>query len=117
MQKALGLSFLSPSQAGERKIAIEGSDYLVRLLELPLDDVDIDDDDLTVSWPETIEDKMLPKIDGALTLYNVKDKGSLENIPEMLSECFHAMGTIEDAISILVRSISYLWKATNIYLL
>lgn len=87
MQKALGLTSPPSTQAAERRISIEGTDYLVRMLELPVDEVDIDNDDLTVSWPETIEDKVMPKIDGALTLYDVKDQGSLESIPEMLSEC------------------------------
>ena len=68
VQKALGFSSPPSSQAAERRISIEGTDYLVRMLELPIDDVDIDDDDHTVSWPETIEDKMMPKIDGALDL-------------------------------------------------
>ena len=78
-------------------MAIDGNDYLVRLLELPIDDVDIDDDDNTVSWPETIENKMMPRIDGALTLYDIKDKSTLEGIPELLSEC--QCCTIEDHIS------------------
>jgi len=86
MQNALDLPFLSDSQAVERKIGIDGNDYLLRLLEIPIDEIVIEDDD-TVSWPETIEDKFMPQIDGALTLYDVKDQGSLENIPEMLSEC------------------------------
>ena len=100
VQKALELPFLPSSQAAERRISIDGSDYLIRLLQLPIDDIDIDDDDNTVSWPETIEDKIMPKIHGALTLYDVKDETSLESVPEMLSECcrLRAMSTIEDAI-------------------
>ncbi|KAK5175027.1 uncharacterized protein LTR77_000163 [Saxophila tyrrhenica] len=84
MQKALDLDDLPGSQAAERKLSIKGEEYIVRLLELSIDDVDIDEDDNTVSWPETIEDKMMPRIDGALTLYDVKDQGSLEYVPEML---------------------------------
>ena len=49
--------------------------------------MDIDEDDLTVNWPETIGDKMMPRIDGALVLYDITDDSSLEGIPEMLSEC------------------------------
>jgi hypothetical protein len=59
--------------------------YLVRLLELPIEDVDIDDDD-TVTWPDTIEDKVMPRIDGAITLYDVQDKDTFDDIPEVLSE-------------------------------
>lgn len=86
VQKALDLPHLPPSQVVERKIPIDGTVYLVRLLELPMDDVDIDDDD-KVSWPDTIEHNVMPSVDGALTLYDVNDKDSLEHVPEMLSEC------------------------------
>ena len=48
-------------------------------------DVDIDDDD-TVSWPASVADRMMPHIDGVLTLYNVADRTSLEDVPETLSE-------------------------------
>lgn len=85
VQRVLDLPYLPPSQATERKIPVDGNVYLVRLLELPIDDLDIDDED-PVTWPDTIEDKVMPRVDGALTLYNVKDRSSLENIPEMLSE-------------------------------
>ena len=84
IQRALDLPFLAPSLAAERKIPYEGTVYLIRLLEIPIDDVDIDDDD-TISWPGTIADKMMPRIDGVLTLYDVKDRGSLEDVPETLA--------------------------------
>lgn len=84
VQKALGLPTLPPSQAAEQEIPIDGSVYLVRLLELPIEDIDINDDD-TINWPDTIEDKMMPKVDGALTLYDVQDRESVEELPEMLS--------------------------------
>lgn len=106
VQKALDLPSLVSSQAMQSTISLDGNDYLVRLLELPIDDVDIDDDDNTVAWPDTIDSKIMPKIDGALTLYDVQDRGSLEDIPQMLSEClcFRAMSTIDDAISCSMRS-------------
>lgn len=87
IQKALDVSYPSTSRAAERKIHVKESDYFVRLLEVALDDVDWDEDDETVIWPETIEDKMMPRIDGTLVLYDIKDKNSLENVPEMLSKC------------------------------
>jgi hypothetical protein len=86
VQKAFDLPGLPPSQAAERQIPVNGDVYLVRLLELPIDDVDIDDDD-TVTWPDTIEDKMMPRVDGAITLYDVQDRDTFDDIPEVLSEC------------------------------
>lgn len=87
VQRALALPGLPPSQATQRNIVSEGQEYLLRLLEIADDDVDIDDEDDTVMWPETIDSKIMPKVDGALLLYSIKDKSSLEGFPEMLSEC------------------------------
>ncbi|KAK6396086.1 hypothetical protein LTR65_010196 [Meristemomyces frigidus] len=84
VQKAFDLPCLPPSLAAERRIPVDGSAYLVRLLELPIDDVDVDDDD-TVVWPDTIEDKVMPRIDGAIALYDVQDKGSFDDVPEVLN--------------------------------
>ncbi|KAK1067706.1 hypothetical protein LTR74_006180 [Friedmanniomyces endolithicus] len=84
VQKALDLPTLPPSQAAERKIPIDGNVYLVRLLELPIDDVDIDEDDI-VTWPDTIADKVMPRVDGAIALYNVQDKDTFDDIPEVLN--------------------------------
>jgi len=84
VQKALELPTLPPSQAAERKIPIDGSVYLVRLLELPIEEIEIDDDE-TINWPDTIEDKMMPPVDGALALYDVQDRRSVEELPDMLN--------------------------------
>ncbi|KAI7109336.1 ras GEF, partial [Hortaea werneckii] len=84
VQRALDLPHLPKSPAAERKLPVDDGEYLVRLLELPIDDVYVDDDD-TVGWPDTIGDKMLPRIDGAITLYDVQDKDSFADIPEVLT--------------------------------
>lgn len=86
MQRVLDLQFPSDSRAVERKIGVDGTDYLLRLLEFNIDDVDIDDDG-TVDWPESIEDKLLPQIDGVVTLYDVTDRRSLEDVVAILREC------------------------------
>jgi GTPase SAR1 family protein len=85
MQNALALSIIPSSQAAECKITIHGTSYLVRLLELPIDELVIDDDD-TINWPDTIEDKRMPRVDGAVALYDVQDKASFDELPEVLSE-------------------------------
>lgn len=86
LQKALDLPNPPHSGSAEQKVAYHSTQYLVRLLEIPIDDVNVDDDDDTICWPDTIGNKMTPKIDGALTLYDVKDKSSLDQVPEVLSE-------------------------------
>jgi len=86
MQRALDLPHPSPTKAADRKIPYDGTLYRIRLLEISIDDVDIDEDDETVSWPDTVADRMMPHIDGVLTLYNVADRTSLEEVPETLGE-------------------------------
>jgi len=93
VQKALDLPNLPPTQAAERKTSIGGSEYLIRLLELPIDDVDVEEDD-TITWPDTIEDKMMPRVDGAVMLYDVQDRGSFDDIPEVLSEFGNHLSTL-----------------------
>ena len=85
MQRALDMPLPSPTKAADRKIPYDGTLYRIRLLEISIDDVDIDDDD-TVSWPASVADRMMPHIDGVLTLYNVADRSSLEDVPETLGE-------------------------------
>lgn len=95
IEKALDIPQSAASRAAERKIAVKGTeaDYIVRLLEVSIEDVDWDDDDGTVIWPETIDDKMMPRIDGALVLYDIKDASSLGNVPDMLSKCSREKGS------------------------
>ena len=85
MQHALDLPLPSPTKAANRKIPYDGTLYRICLLEISIDDVDIDDDDI-VSWPASVADRMMPHIDGVLTLYNVADRTSLEDVPETLGE-------------------------------
>ena len=85
IQKALGSQYAFPSLVTLRKLAVDGGTHLVRLLEIRSEDVEVEDDEL--SWPETIEGKQMPKIDGALILYNITDRSSLDDVQTMLSEC------------------------------
>jgi len=68
-----------------RKMSIDGSIYTVRLIEMPFEDLEVEEDN-TISWPDTLDDVHMPQIDGVLTLYDVMDKDSLSEVPEFLSE-------------------------------
>ncbi|KAK8217181.1 hypothetical protein M8818_001433 [Zalaria obscura] len=80
----LALDLPTPASLGARKIPLNGSSCLVRLLELPFDEVDIDEDDI-ISWPDRIEQRKMPRVDGAMTLYDVSDRKSFEQVPEVLT--------------------------------
>lgn len=67
-----------------RKMSIDGGYYIVRFLEMSFNDVVIGERD-NIKWPETIDDLATPRIDGAITIYDVTNQESLAPIPEMLS--------------------------------
>jgi GTPase SAR1 family protein len=85
VQRALDLPSPAATKAADRKIPYDGTLYRIRLLEIPIDDVEIDDDD-TVSWPDSVADRMMPHIDGVLTLYDVADRQSMKDVPETLGK-------------------------------
>jgi hypothetical protein len=65
-------------------MSIDGSVYVVRLIELSYDDLDLDDEK-RICWPDVLEGIPVPIIDGAFTLYDVMNKESLVQVPETLS--------------------------------
>lgn len=105
VQRALDLPFPSPTKAADRKIPYDGTLYRIRLLEISIDDVDIDDDD-TVSWPDSVADRMMPHIDGVLTLYDVADRGSIEDVPEMLGKSPTTCGCDVQSLHMMAQYIS-----------
>lgn len=84
IQRILDLKLPSSNAMSARKLAIDGHLYMVRLVELPFDDIDVDNGDC-ISWPDTISDLAMPRIDGAYVLYDVTNKESLTLVPETLS--------------------------------
>lgn len=95
VQKALDLDATTAS-VGQRKLFVKGEDYFVRLFEIAIEDVEWDEEEHSVIWPETIEDKMMPRIDGAFVLYDIKQRGSLDSVPGLLSKstCFLEQGQV-----------------------
>jgi GTPase SAR1 family protein len=66
-----------------RKMNIDGSVYVVRFLEMSFAEVSIGDRN-TINWPEKVGTFAKPRIDGAITIYDVTSQSSLANVPEML---------------------------------
>ena len=86
IRRALGLPDSTPPNHCSRKWTIDGIPYIVRFLELLLEDVHIGDRSF-VKWPETIHGMPIQRMDGVVTMYDVTTQKSLLNVPEMLSEC------------------------------
>lgn len=84
VQCALDLKRAVDSPISSKKVSLEGSISVVRLVELDIGQVHIVND--SVCWPKTIEGGLMPAIDGALVLYNVMDQQSMAPIAPLLSE-------------------------------
>jgi GTPase SAR1 family protein len=84
IRRALGLPDATAPQACTRRWTIDGTAYLVRFLEMSFNDVQIGDRH-HIKWPETVHDMATPRVDGALTLYDVTSQDSLARVPEMLN--------------------------------
>ena len=84
IRRALGLPDSTAPAACTRKWTIDGTPYLVRFLEMSFNDVQIGENH-RIRWPETTHDMSTPRIDGAITLYDVTSQDSLARVPEILS--------------------------------
>ena len=90
IRRALNLrNTTSPNTASpniaSRKMLIDGVSYFVRLLELSFSEIYIGEGNC-IKWPDTIDDYATPRIDGAITVYDVMNPQSLERVPETLSQ-------------------------------
>jgi hypothetical protein len=84
IRRALGLPDTSTTGSSSRRMTIDGTPYIVRFLEMTFNDVHVGDRSI-IKWPETIQDFATPRMDAAVTLYDVTNHESLGKVPEMLS--------------------------------
>jgi len=84
IRRALGLPDTTASSNCSRKWTIDGVPYIVRFLEMSFHDVHVGERN-GIKWPETIHDMATPRMDGAITIYDVTNQDSLTKVPEMLS--------------------------------
>ena len=85
IRRALNLQNTTSSNIASRKMLIDGVSYIVRLLELSFSEIYIEEGNC-IKWPDTIDDYATPRIDGAITVYDVMNPQSLERVPETLSQ-------------------------------
>jgi GTPase SAR1 family protein len=83
IRRALNLPSDVTSTICTRKMTIDGGLYVVRFLEMSLNEIHIGERN-TIKWPETMDDMATPRIDGAITVYDVTSQESLALVPEML---------------------------------
>lgn len=83
IQRALSLHHLPSSPLSSRTMSVNCVPYHVRLLELEMDRLDVDDE-RRIRWPSQVDDVEVPHIHGALVLYDAMSQRSLTAIPRIL---------------------------------
>ena len=85
IKQAVDLEDLPRTPFTSRKVQMDGTVYVDRLIEIGYGDLDLDEE-RCICWPDLIQNAPVPHIDGAFTLYDVTCKDSLIQVPETLSE-------------------------------
>ena len=85
IQRALGLRSLPSSIASSLRMTVDEVGYIVSLIELDLESFDIVPD-RRIQWPKQINGHIVPRMDGALLLYDVMNRESITELPQTLSE-------------------------------
>lgn len=89
IQNALRLNKRPTSANSSVRLDLEGVPYIVCLLEHDLGYLHMDDvvaPGKQIQWPKQINGQPVPRIDGALVLYDVTDRDSIRELPTALSE-------------------------------
>lgn len=86
VQRVLGLSRPPISESSSLRMVIDNRNYSVTLLELDLEHFDITADQ-PIQWPKQINGHILPRVDGALILYDVTNRETTVDLPRTLSTC------------------------------
>lgn len=85
VQCALDLKKPAVFRSSIKKVSLEGTVSVLRLLEFQLDDVRISEDHC-IDWPQTVGDQASSRIDGALVLCDVMNKSSMIDVADVLSK-------------------------------
>ncbi|KAK4038119.1 ras guanine nucleotide exchange factor domain-containing protein [Parachaetomium inaequale] len=63
---------------------LDGAPYLVTLVELDLEGIDLDPKQ-PVHWPKQIGGHSVPRMDGALILYDAMNQGTMREVPSIMA--------------------------------
>jgi hypothetical protein len=83
IQNSFDLRSPSNSAFEVKKMSLDDVVYLVRLVEISLDDVVVTGSN-GIKWPKSLKGFDLPPIDGVLALYDVTNQESITGIPDIL---------------------------------
>ena len=89
IQKSLRLTKFPTANTSSVRLDLEGIPHIVCLMEFDVEYFDIDDvvaPGKQIKWPKQINGQQVPRVDGALVLYDVTNKDSIRELPPALSE-------------------------------
>jgi len=86
IQKVMGLARVPGPNPTTARLSVDNILYLVTLFELDLEYFDIDPQ-RQVQWPKQMGGTILPRVNGALFLYDVTNGSSVTGLPQTLSKC------------------------------
>ncbi|OJD17818.1 hypothetical protein AJ78_02117 [Emergomyces pasteurianus Ep9510] len=84
VQRALDLKQPPISRSSMKKMSLDGTIYLVRLLEIASHKISFDENNRIV-WPKFIGEQELPIIDGVLVLFDSYDPRTVAQFPRIFS--------------------------------
>ncbi|KAG9229601.1 ras guanine nucleotide exchange factor domain-containing protein [Amylocarpus encephaloides] len=84
IQRALSLRAVPTSSASSLRMSVDNVVYTVSLIELDLESFDIAPD-RRIEWPKQINGNIVPRMDGALLLYDVMNRESIAALPHTLN--------------------------------
>ena len=85
VQRVLGLSRPPISNSSNLRMIIDNQNYAVTLLELDLEHFDMAPSQ-PIQWPKQMNGHILPRVDGALILYDVTNKETIMDLPRTLGK-------------------------------
>jgi GTPase SAR1 family protein len=83
VQNSFDLRSPTTSAFAVKKMSLDDMVYLVRLVEVSLDDIVVTESS-RIKWPKSLEGVDIPPVDGVLALYDVTNQQSITGIPDLL---------------------------------
>ncbi|KMU85593.1 hypothetical protein CIHG_03634 [Coccidioides immitis H538.4] len=81
---ALDLKQTPIARSSVKKMSLDGTIYLVRLLEVGIHNIAVDEHG-RITWPRLLGEQAVPPIDGVLALFDSADPRTLTQLSQLLS--------------------------------
>lgn len=89
IQRALGLRAVPTAIASSARISVDRVEHTVSLVELALESCEVSGEG-QIRWPTQMDGYTVPRLDGALLLYDVMSRESILELPQTLSRSARA---------------------------